>query len=406
MALSVQEILNDWELSEDDIEAAIGSFMDGWWSSQTRTAIKNLRASALDLNEGWAATPTWWSCPICKRRKADIIRINQKGVAIAHLVNHHDHIDEYIEEWKRAQRASGAADMVAASGYFRRSIHDLSVRFSAILVCEDCNNSDGRAKSWIEGDIGFFSFSPEEISGFISPAPNAPHELKRDAVYAAFQSALPLHQARMTALNYLLAVAASGSGWITLTDGRLSNSCGGFEWRRRHEASLLRQFSGITHGEAYRLLRFSCRKEGTGLGSKPKAQEVVRIPTESDYRSYAPQSFLWDKCGDSWRCAVCQRSKFEVLRWNPKKCKWSGNIVGGTAIAGQSAQSGASEAERMARTVCEECNNVNAKISWAWRLNADEIRAIATFTPHRSHQIDLSLLEQFVGGENWIEEAG
>lgn len=404
MTLSVREILEQWDLCEDEIEQSLGSFMDGWWSTQTRSAVRDLGASALDLNEGWAATPASWSCPVCQRKKRDLFRVNQQGVAIAHLVTHHDHVEEYIVAWKRKLRDSGNDEVISESGYFRSAVHDLVIRFLPILICEDCNNADAKAKSWLEGNDEFFSFSPAEIAGFISPASHKVHELDKQAVLMTFQEALPKHKARMAMLDQLLAMVSAGSAWIALADGRMRHSGCRLEWRKRNENSLMRHFSGIAHGDSYRLLRFSCKNEGLGRGKKTALSEATRIPTETEFRSYTPQSFLWDKCGDDWCCAVCKRSKFEIMRWNLKKRKWAGNIVGGTAIAGQSVVSGSSEAERMARTVCEDCNNVNSRLSWDWRLNADEIRAIATFAPHKIHQLDLSRLSRAMEYENWDED--
>lgn len=41
------------------------------------------------------------------------------------------------------------------------------------------------------------------------------------------------------------------------------------------------------------------------------------VPNANDYSKFqgGRGSQLWQSCNDSWRCPVCGRSKFEVMRW-------------------------------------------------------------------------------------------
>lgn len=42
-----------------------------------------------------------------------------------------------------------------------------------------------------------------------------------------------------------------------------------------------------------------------------------RIPSIKEFENFIPRknATLWDALGDEWRCPVCGRSKFEILRW-------------------------------------------------------------------------------------------
>jgi len=81
---------------------------------------------------------------------------------MAELHNHHDHSVHFYSDDKL----------------------ELAVpRFETTLICGQCNASDGHAKR-VLGLPGLFSFSPAEISSFVTAKPHSKHEIN----YAKAQS--------------------------------------------------------------------------------------------------------------------------------------------------------------------------------------------------------------------------
>ena len=107
----------------------------------------------------WEKVGAFWRCPSCRRNKFQILRWaarrHQKTNAkffgwMAGLHRHHDHSAE-----------------LSGSG---------STRFSSVVICDQCNGADGAAKKKL-GLPPDFSFSPEEIGGFVIARAHEKHEL-------------------------------------------------------------------------------------------------------------------------------------------------------------------------------------------------------------------------------------
>jgi hypothetical protein len=79
---------------------------DGRWSEQTKRALLRFEAKGLDLNENWALCAPYWSCPACRRSKDAIFRLSKRGILLANLELHHDHLRDRI--WHRARELFGA----------------------------------------------------------------------------------------------------------------------------------------------------------------------------------------------------------------------------------------------------------------------------------------------------------
>jgi len=397
MKITAKEISEGWDVSDEEIEDALGRFVDGAWSNQTKEIIISLGAKGIDLNQNWAITPQYWRCPSCSRTKPEIAKTNQSGVVIAHIVEHHDHIQLYIDEWKIRVKARGDQHIIPECAAFRQIVRAISVRFSSILMCEDCNNADAKAKGIVGCCDKYFSFSPSEIGNFISVSKNSAHSIAKDKAVATFNASLEAHVRRLDHVNLLLSIMEEGRHWISKQDGDASARDEPDRYWKIYKSIISDRIGEYSIGDERIILSASCRRDGFGTKQKIKAAPPQKIPTHAEFVAHKPESPLWDKVADDWRCPVCQRSKFEVLRWNPKKLKWSGKIVAGTAIKDQVPALGCAEGEILKSAVCEDCNNVNAHISqrhsWMWRLNADEIRAITKFTPHTQHQINFDMLD-------------
>jgi hypothetical protein len=55
--------------------------------------------------QSWALVPQNWSCPICRRSKVDIFRLSSRGILLANLEGHHDHLRDYVGRRARPETA-------------------------------------------------------------------------------------------------------------------------------------------------------------------------------------------------------------------------------------------------------------------------------------------------------------
>jgi hypothetical protein len=117
-------------------------------------------------NAAWYALPDdAWTCPACRRTKFEIFRWCEKpghfGDWVFGVCEHHDHLQDF--------------------GY--------APRFQNVLICDLCNSADGNVKH-VLGLPAAFSFSPEEIRGFIEPVPHGWHGVNYRAARVEYVSAV------------------------------------------------------------------------------------------------------------------------------------------------------------------------------------------------------------------------
>lgn len=129
--------------------------------------------TGLHSHKLWAKVGESWICPSCKRSKYQMLHWakrfprTQKSfmdwVAILH--QHHDHSID-------SERSNA--------------------RFPDTIICDQCNMADGRAKRFLKLPKDF-SFSPVEISQFITANPHGAHVLNYERARVIYES---LNQAR------------------------------------------------------------------------------------------------------------------------------------------------------------------------------------------------------------------
>lgn len=124
-----------------------------------------------------------WQCPACRRTSYELLRwtmlypnkpSRKMGWAMG-LHEHHDHrCDQYLYSSKPFPLG------------FRE-------RFPRTIICEQCNSADATAKRKLKLPKDF-SFSPTEISLFVTAVPHGWHLLDYDIaaqIYARFTSEVP-----------------------------------------------------------------------------------------------------------------------------------------------------------------------------------------------------------------------
>lgn len=107
----------------------------------------------------WDHIRSDWSCPACKRTKRQIIYVTESGTLNWQVEKHHDHGTDF----------------------------SLPRRFYPTFLCQLCNNADAVAKRQLYLPY-YFSFTPWEISKFITSEPHMKHAIDFDKAQAIFNN--------------------------------------------------------------------------------------------------------------------------------------------------------------------------------------------------------------------------
>ena len=127
----------------------------------------------------WDHTPDSWVCPGCIRRKRDCEVRSKSGKTLRHLVEHHDHMRNYVKDYLVKQYGPwhSILEKHPHRGEFARHIDLIKLfgqRFPITLVCIDCNEVEGKIKQRISADK-YFSFHAAELHRALMPAKNERH---------------------------------------------------------------------------------------------------------------------------------------------------------------------------------------------------------------------------------------
>lgn len=196
--------------------------LDGMWAPQTQEAYDQLGCTSANFSPLWLMTPQSWRCPVCERGKQNILR-NAGGVLLGRIVEHHDHIDQFLED---AVRTTAKKLGVQASEDINRHINHRCKpflhRFQPTIICEDCNNADPAAMANCTANgsrLDFFSFSPLEISQFIHPRPRLAHEIDFGKAKELMAKQSETHLFRLKVGRTLVERALEGRFWAEMPKG-------------------------------------------------------------------------------------------------------------------------------------------------------------------------------------------
>lgn len=316
--------LPDFEFESDAQLAHFLPSFDGRWSAQTREILKASGSSKLELNGSWAATPTDWTCPVCRRGKPEIARLTPAGVVLCQLDNHHDHLgDEGVRILWRGQEKPKDRDRIDALHSAVQACMALAERFHATLVCNDCNAADGAAKSALSGQVDpDFSFAPSEIARFIRAAPNRPHDVDIAAALAVWLEVADDLRDRLAFMKVMADRIAAGR-----------HTREGSGYRPDHKAMLLTDVVGAALDDRWKVERLpgsvakrSIQRDGFASSAKASPRRRVAIPSAADLERFtagARPGEFWHAPDPEWRCACCDRSRLEMLRQSPKSLLWT-----------------------------------------------------------------------------------
>jgi rubredoxin len=268
-----------------------------------------------EMNSNWILSPQDWVCPCCGRDKLAVSRVGSKGQILCKSVVHHDHMGDVIkEEFCRAFVGEGTQEPQVEG---QRLVDRIGGAFSAyeeVLVCEDCNNADSRAKREL-GLPGAFSFSVGQMARFIVAKPHEPHEIVVERAKEVWEEARPAYELRMELIGRVAHAAATDAHW--------------YEPHSRDSIPVPvfgHADARLSYGNLEQLLPMDSLLRALGPTEQlHKADRARWRQTKSKPGKPLPENYLamllsvehmarwWTDTPEDWRCLVCQRTKYEQV---------------------------------------------------------------------------------------------
>lgn len=275
--------------------------------------------SHFEMNSNWICSSQEWICPCCARSKLQISRKGKKGQILAKLVIHHDHMGEAMEVAFNSAFENAGTDVAQVDG--RRLIERMGRAFAAheeVLICEDCNNADAEAKKRVSAPQ-YFSFSPGQISQFISAREHQPHEVQELEAERVWRQAKPAYELRMKLIREIAHAAATDAHW--------------YEPHARGAYAIPLLGSRYESGDIAIQQWVSTDPLIAALGPK----KPISTPNRSRWRTEPPKkgkplpnNFIamlrseeaharrWDSTPEDWHCPICNRSKSDTAYLNER----------------------------------------------------------------------------------------
>lgn len=285
--------------------------LDSEFTYSTRQLVQSFDADGAHLNKWWVMTPVEWACPCCKRKKAEIVRLNRNNYLICQLHEHHDHMKEvvkYLFEEFSTKRDKVVADELSEK-FAIKTAFSLSA-YDNTVVCFDCNKADSDAKKAV-GAHRYFSFSPKEISEFILVCPNVEHKIEYKAVKDVWSRVQPVFEMRLEMARRFAYIAAEKNDWYQPSD-RTARQI-------ERTAKYYFELNGLLEVDKYepeRLLYNTEPFKGAHDAWRTKLHRQINIrPTEKELSHLeATRGKYWKRYDDKWTCPCCNRTKYECVR--------------------------------------------------------------------------------------------
>lgn len=363
-------------------------------ASEANARIRlSLGADAIEINSTWASTPPAWHCPCCQRNKPECARLGSKAQMLGKLVAHHDHIEDFMSvvlSDLSKDFSIEASSSLEAKRFIRRG-RELFARFDRIIICEDCNNVEAKAKTLVGADQ-YFTFTPRELSSFLRAMPNRPHEVDTALLATTYKSAKLHYERRVASLKKLAEYALKGTAWYEPVP---------FEDREERVDQMaqaaLRLF-GLDHvgSGSVRDIFFPTQKIDIKHASAWRTKEMPapRLPTEQEMEFVTRGHPQFADLPEDWICPCCARSKRHVVRWTQNSKQFSFSVRERN-ISDPSTRTGLRKV-----TLCDACNHVFQECHKELRkrlgeqsvpdypVSPDEIHRIILPRPHSLHSVN------------------
>jgi len=311
------------EIKPEGCPILIDEHFDGVWALGMKAAVKNLRATGIQVNELWASLDPKWVCPCCNRSKASMVHLSD-GVLIASAVDHHDHFTSYVSQSLTRQLGSEWAKNAPHLLDIQRQMTEAFRAFSPTVICESCNKADGDAKRVLREKLGiakaeleYFSFAVDEIRGFISSSKHRHHVLNDTAVIELFQSKRKQEvlRFRMETVDQQVGLAVQDVHWRSPESHPSGADLYEETWDVLSEL-------GLTPGGNFELLEYSAT---TRTGTMPantwrrNRDRRTTAPSDAKIKEYFAARPHLSALGPNWRCPCCRRSISAIVRLNNKR---------------------------------------------------------------------------------------
>lgn len=285
--------------------------LDSEFTYSTRQLVQLFGADGAHLNKWWVMTPVEWSCPCCKRKKSEIVRINRNNYLICQLHEHHDHMKEVVKSL--FEDFSTKRDKIVADEMSEKFAIKIAFSLSAYdntVVCFDCNKADSDAKK-VVGAHRYFSFSPKEISEFILVNPNVEHEIDENAAKDVWSRVKSIFEIRLEMAKKFAYIAADKNDWYQPSEktakqieriAKFNFNLNGLLEIEKHEPERL-----LYNTEPFKGALDSWRRKASHGG-------VIIKPTEKELSHLeATRGKYWKRYDGKWKCPCCNRTKYECV---------------------------------------------------------------------------------------------
>lgn len=383
------------------------SSVDGIGSPLSRKIKDHHGCEIFEMNSNWVETSQLWKCPCCDRGKFEISRMGNKGQILAKLVVHHDHIEEALKAAFNKVFVESGTDGPTNTGL--ALVERMAPAFSSyahILICEDCNNADTAAKKHLTNsgfDVRFQSFSIRQIRQFIHVVNNVSHSISKLSVLSLWAVVEPEYKARMKLIYQVAKAAVTQDYWYekyplgVVAIPTLSNGYGRYSGLELISAEALSHEmakNNIVHTANWSRWRTESKK----LGLVPPDNYLAMI------LSLPGCAKMWGELEDAWKCPICQRSKFEIVRFESNKVSfgthkptWSSPLWRGVKI--------------ICAGCCSVVNGMKSELRKGFEVDLgatfncitpDELRSIITARPHSFPLVDKRMAKELV--DRWVSK--
>ena len=292
-------------VAEAELVAAIasGTFtdLDGGQSLMTRRIAAHHRCDQIEMNSNWVLTKQSWICPCCRRDKFAISRMAKARRIVCKLVVHHDHMKDALKDAFRDEYLEAKGHAPAQDGY--DLVERMGKAWAAhddVLLCEDCNNAEGKAKRVVRAPR-HFTFATGQIARFIRASPHGAHSIDEESAGLVWNEARPAFELRVELIQRVARAAATNSHWYEPFPG-----------------------AGPSEPVAWGVISLSCLAQLTPKLSVPKNLTRWRCePMKAKPRlpgnilglvlSNKYRADRWNATDAGWKCQCCLRGKHEII---------------------------------------------------------------------------------------------
>ena len=282
--------------------------------------------------------------------------------------------------------------------FIRRGVA-LLTRFDRIVICEDCNNAEARAKAQVSA-VEHFTFTPREISCFVRPESNRAHQIDLAALNGVYAKAQEHFVLRAESLAKLAKRAMEGKAWYEPIEFKDRE-----EQVDRQARGALEVFGiGRVGYGAIRDIFFESRKIDPKHAPawRTKARLSPRVPTEEELKFATQGNARFGALPVDWACPCCSRPKRDVVRWskNSKQFRFTAKE---RSVPDETARYGTRKI-----ILCDDCDHTFRECHKELRkllgdqqmpdrpVSLEEIRAIIRPRPHGMHDINAVAAEELV----------